>query len=136
VLWHLFCKKVFKDKVGERKNDKNLRLVFFKWNYGMISNYKRVKKHFAKRNRKTRILFKFPQTVMFLSRVWVGETKKLPLINVVDTSLNIKKGFYLVNANQKSLKSLLFFVRLLIKDKIIICRLQKLFFKKLMYNVL
>jgi ribosomal protein S2 len=66
----------------------------------------------------------------------LGEGTYLPRVNIIDTSLNVKRAFYVINANQKSLKSLLFFVRLLVKDKIIIRRFKKLFFRRKVLNVL
>lgn len=72
---------------------------------------------------------------MFLSQVKVSRSV-LPVVNIVDTSLDIKQSLYLINASNKNFKSMLFFLRLLVKDRFLVKRLQKVFFRRFLLYVL
>jgi len=72
---------------------------------------------------------------MFLSSVQ-QQRGIIPTINIADTSLDVSKYLYLINANQKSKKSMLYFIRLIVKDRIIMLRFRKVFFKRLLLSVI
>jgi len=76
----------------------------------------------------------FPQAIIFLS---LNKPKRnpIPYINVVDTSTNLKRSLYIIPANQKSFKSSFFFVRIFIKNIIILSRLFRVSFKANLINV-
>lgn len=134
-LYRLFRRRFLFNKKFVSFKDKLCRVLFFKWIYGLISNYKKIKKHFRKKRKSDRILLKFPQIVIFLSKVNVTSSI-IPVVNVVDTSSNIKKGLYLINAANKNYKSILFLLRLFVKERLLLKRLQKVFFKSALNYVL
>jgi len=131
LLW--FVKKFTNYYKIQKKIDSQLQIVFFKWPRGGIKNYKKVKRYYGKRLRLFKL--KFPQTILFTSGSGENEFPKIPSVNVVDTSTNIKNCIYLINANHKLLKGMLFFVRLLVKDKIIIRRFKKILFRRIVYGL-
>jgi len=89
----LFKYKSLFHKKFTLSKDKRLRFLFFKWVNGLIGNYRKIKKHNLNLPREFITHMSFPSVVFFLSYNLV-QRQKIPVINVVDTSSNIRKALY------------------------------------------
>jgi len=108
-----------------------IQYVLGSWGSGILSNYITFKRVLFIKNG---ILLKWPQTVVFFSQMQ-NHDFVTPIINVLDSSNKSKNRVYYMNANQKTSKSLHFFLLLFWQHACTVGRLRKVYFKKACKNI-